>query len=231
MPDLEAEKALVAARSVEEVQSGMLVGLGSGSTMGYAIRALARRVAGGLEITATSSSTATEELATSLGITVTPFQTLSRLDLTIDGADEIDASFRAIKGGGGALLREKILATAAERVIIIVDSSKPVAQLGRFKLPVEVLSFADAFAMAALRRLGAPVSLRLKDGVPLVTDQGAHIYDIAFERIEDPLRLARDLDAIPGVIEHGLFLDEIDEVMVGRNNQVEVQKRPKGRVE
>lgn len=231
MPDLEAEKALAAARAVEEIQSGMLVGLGSGSTMGYAIRSLARRVADGLKITAASSSIATEELATSLGIGITPFQTLSRLDLTIDGADEIDPSLCAIKGGGGALLREKVLATAADRVIVIVDSSKPVAQLGRFKLPVEVLAFADAFAVAALQRLGAPVTLRLKDGCPFLTNQGAHIYDLAFGRIEDLDRLACDLEAIPGVIEHGLFLDEIDEVIIGRHNQVEINKRPNKRQE
>src|SRR6185312_2581534 len=136
------EKQLAAKRAVEFVQDGMLVGLGTGSTSAFAIIELGNRVRTGLRITAASSSKASEDLARSVGITVVDFATLSRLDLTIDGADEIDANFHAVKGGGGALLREKVIAAASDKMIAIVDSSKVVSKIGKCKVPVEVLPFA-----------------------------------------------------------------------------------------
>lgn len=225
--DLEREKALAAARAVQEVQDGMVVGLGTGSTTGYAIRGLGRRVKEeGLRITAIATSEASRRLAESVGIDIKAFDTIPQLDLAIDGADEVDSSLCAIKGGGGALLREKIAAAAANRTIIIVDSSKPVAKLGRFSLPVEVLPFAGAFARKQLLQFGVPVAIRLApDGAPFVTDQGNFICTIAFGVIEDPQSTAKKIDSIPGVLEHGLFLSEIDEVFIARGDQIEILRR------
>lgn len=227
MAELEAEKALAASRAIQEVSDGMIVGLGTGSTTGYAIRELGRRVqADGLSITAVATSDATRRLAESVGIAITPFDAISRLDLVIDGADEVDPYLRAIKGGGGALLREKVAAAAADRTIIIVDSSKPVARLGRFHLPVEVLPFAGAFARRRLKELGAPVTIRLAtDGTPILTDQGNLICTVALGGIDDPVSTALKIDAIPGVLEHGLFLDEIDLLIVARGDQTEILSR------
>lgn len=226
MPDLEAEKALAAARAVQEVEDGMLVGLGTGSTASYAVRFLAERMGKGLKFKGTATSRATETLAQSLGIGLLPLESISRVDLTIDGADEIDPHLRAIKGSGGALLREKLVASASDRVIVIVDSSKPVDQLGRFRLPVEALPFARAYVESALTALGAPVALRTRtDGTPFVTDQGGYIFDLGFGSVEDPAGIAAALDAIPGVVEHGLFLTEIDRVVIARGDMLEIIDR------
>jgi len=229
MPDLELEKAAAARRAVQEVRDGMLVGLGTGSTASHAIRQIGQRVKDeGLKITATVTSKTSETLAVSLGIPLVPLERISYVDLAIDGADEIDGRLRAIKGGGGALLREKIVATVAARAILVVDSSKPVDMLGRFKLPVEVFPFAAAFAERALGDFDAPIVLRrTADGQPFVTDQGTWIYDIAFGRIVDPETLARRLEALPGVVEHGLFLTQIDMAVIAVGNMVKVLTRTK----
>jgi ribose 5-phosphate isomerase A len=225
--DLDREKALAAARAVEEVRDGMLVGLGTGSTSVHAIRAVGRLVAGGLRVTATATSLATEHLARSLGIPLVPFESLSAVDLTIDGADEVDGRLRAIKGGGGALLREKIVAAASARMVVAVDSSKPVETLGRFKLPLEVLPFAAAWVGSSVAALGATVTRRLRaDGMAFLTDQGNCVLDAAFGAIDDPERLAARLDAIPGLLGHGLFLTEIDAVYIGRGDRVDTLTRP-----
>lgn len=227
MADLEQEKALAARRAVVEVKDGMLIGLGTGSTAAYAVREVARRIhEEGLKITATATSKATEALATSLGISMVSFDTLARVDLTIDGADEIDPQLRAIKGGGGALLREKVVAAASDREIIVVDSSKPVATLGHFRLPVEVLPFAAAYVEAVIATFGVPFARRLKpDGQVFLTDQGAFIYDIGFGAIPDPVTLAHTLETIPGIIGHGLFLDQIDMVVIARGADLEILNR------
>lgn len=227
MPDLEAEKAAAAEAAVNEIRDGMLVGLGTGSTAAYAVKALGRRVAQGLRVTCVATSVATETLAKSVGLTITPFDEVSRVDLTIDGADEIDPLLRAIKGGGGALLREKVVAAASDRVIAIVDSSKPVAELGRFKLPVEALPFASAWVLRALTEIGATPTRRVRaDGTPFRSDQGNFIVDAAFHAISDPAQLAARLAGVPGIVEHGLFLDEIDSVFIGRGDSVEIVHRP-----
>jgi len=225
-PDREVEKAAAAAAAIAAVRDGMLVGLGSGSTAAYAVTALGRRVADGLRVDCVATSRTTEALARSVGLAIRPFDDVARLDLTIDGADEIDPSLRAIKGGGGALLREKVVAAASDRVSIAIDASKWVAQLGRFRLPVEVLPFAGAWVARALTDLGGtPARRLLADGTPFHTDQGNVIFDTAFTVIEDPARLAAALASVPGIVEHGLFLDEIDTVFIGRSSGVEIVRR------
>lgn len=166
MADLEAEKALAARRAIDEVENGMLVGLGTGSTMAYAIRELGARVGKGLRIKAVATSSASEALARSLGIELLAGSEVARVDLAIDGADEVDPALNAIKGGGGALLREKIVAASADRMIVIVDSSKPVERLGRFKLPLEVLPFASAWVARSLKNLGLDAGPRMRGGAP-----------------------------------------------------------------
>jgi ribose 5-phosphate isomerase A len=187
---------------------------------------VARRVAQGLRVECVATSRATEALARSVGLTVRPFDDIARLDLTIDGADEVDPALRAIKGGGGALLREKVVAAASDRVSIIVDSSKPVARLGAFPVPIEVLPFAGAWVMRALTELGGTAMRRHgPDGSPFRTDQGNFFVDTAFGPIEDALGLAAHLAQVPGIVEHGLFLDEIDTVFIGRAGGVDVRRR------
>jgi ribose 5-phosphate isomerase A len=225
-PDRDAEKAAAAAAALAEVRDGMLVGLGSGSTAGHAVKALARRVTAGLRVDCVATSSATEALARALGLPVRPFDDVGRVDLTIDGADEIDPSLRAIKGGGGALTREKVVAAASDRVHIAVDSTKAVERLGRFPLPLEVLPFATAWVDRALRDLGGmPTRRRDGDGSPFRTDQGNYIVDVGFGLIDDPAALAAALSRLPGIVEHGLFLDEIDTVFIGRGGRVEVMRR------
>ena len=225
MTNFDAEKAIAAVKAVDEVRDGMIVGLGTGSTAAYAVKRLSERISHGLRITAVATSQATEALARRLAVPLVPFQQLSALDLMIDGADEIDDRFQAIKGGGGALLREKVIAAASTRVIIIVDSSKLVAQLGKFPLPVEVVPFASEFVRARLAELGARVTLRSTDGTPFLTDQGNYILDAALDKIPAPRAIAATVAAIPGVAEHGLFLGEIDTIIIARGDMVEVRHR------
>lgn len=226
MPTLDHEKALAAAAAVSEVKSGMLVGLGTGSTAAHAVREIGKRMAVGLTIRATATSLATEALARSLNIPLVPLNDLSSLDLCIDGADEIDPQLNAIKGGGGALLREKIVASAAKRMIVIADSSKFVQRLGKFKLPLEVLPFAAAWVERAVADLGARVSQRRKpDSSPALTDQGNLLFDADFGEISDPQPLARALDSIPGLVEHGLFLSEVDAAYIARGMNVDFVAR------
>ena len=225
--DRDAEKAAAADAAVAEIRDGMLIGLGSGSTAACAVRAAGRRVAQGLRVECVATSRATEALARSLGLTVRPFDDIARLDLTIDGADEIDPALRAIKGGGGALLREKVVAAASDRVSIIVDSSKVVPRLGAFPLPIEVLPFAGAWVRRALAELGGTATRRhAADGSPFRTDQGNLIFDTAFGPIEDAIGLAAHLAQVPGIVEHGLFLDEAERALLGTPlGEVEVIER------
>ncbi|MCA9095400.1 MAG: ribose-5-phosphate isomerase RpiA [Planctomycetaceae bacterium] len=220
------EKSLVGRRAVEEVRDGMLVGLGSGSTAAEFVRALGERIKQGLKIEGVPTSTATETLARSVGIPLRPFESISRVDLTVDGVDEIDSQLRAIKGGGGALLREKVVAAASDRMIAIADSSKLVTTLGRFPLPVEVLPFAAAYVERELRQFGVPLQQRTKpDGSPYLTDQGAYIFDISFGQIADPHHVATTISSLPGLLEQGLFLNEIDELLLATNTQIQHIKR------
>jgi len=215
MSDRDAEKKAAALAAAMKVTDGMRVGLGSGSTAAHAVRALGERVRAGLRIEAVPTSIATRDLATREGI---PLVALGDdpLDLTIDGADEIDARLRMIKGGGGALLREKVVAHASKRVVIVVDSAKVSATLGAFPLPLEVLPFAIPFVLRTLDELSRPGAIRhAADGAPALTDQGNQLIDCAPAPIVDPESLARTLADIPGVLAHGLFLREASVVLVG----------------
>lgn len=217
MPDQDAEKAAAAAYAVKLVEDGMRVGLGTGSTAVHAVRMLGERVRQGLEIVGVPTSERTRALARSEGIPLTDFTTGTSLDLTIDGADEADSELRLIKGGGGALLREKVVASISRRVVIIADSAKLVDRLGKFPLPVEVVRFAGPVVEARLLALGAKPKLRTApDGTPFVTDEGHHILDATFGEIADPERLSRLLLGTPGVVEHGLFLGMAHDLVIGR---------------
>ena len=219
-----AEVALLmraaACAAVAEVEDGMLIGLGTGTTASFAIAALGERIAAGLKITAVATSLAADRAAAQAGVPVRPFDTLARLDLAIDGADEIDAQLRAIKGKGGAMLREKVVAAAAARMIVVADARKQVTSLGRAALPVEVLPFAAGFVSDRIERLGATAIPRMAGDASYRTDQGNMVLDCRFGAIDDPPALAAALSAIPGLLGHGLFIDEIDTAYVGRSDGV-----------
>jgi len=217
----EKEKELAARASLKFVHDGAVVGLGTGSTAAFVVRLLGERVQAGLKIRAICTSTQTENLAASLGIPLTTLEEVQQIDVTIDGADEFDPKLRLIKGGGGALLREKIVASATRQEIIIVDSSKQVSVLGKCPLPVEVIRFAEAIVSKKISALGATVQLR-KDGTgqPFITDEGHHILDCHFGQIPDPTALAHTLSEMPGVVEHGLFIDLADVVLLAKGSEV-----------
>ena len=203
-------KLAVARRAVEFVEDGMAVGLGTGTTATMFIRELGRKVqAGGLKIRCVASSDASEALGRSLGMEVTTLTELPHLDLYIDGADEVAPGLALIKGGGGALLREKIVASAADKFIVVVDSSKCVEHLGRFPLPVEVIKMALRLVEPRLHALGlCPVQRQAKaGGGPYLTDEGNYILDCACGSILEPERVAQEIRSIIGVVEHGLFLN------------------------
>jgi ribose 5-phosphate isomerase A len=230
-PDQPAcEKRLAAAKSLEYVRDGMCLGLGSGSTAAIMLELLGQRVREGLRIRGVPTSEASRKLAAQSGIPLVGFDAVSELDLTIDGADEVDGQGNLIKGGGGALLREKIVASLSRRVVIIADSSKRVPQLGQFPLPVEVVCFAWQPLRDRLERLGAHPRRRMNQaGEPYVTDEGNYILDCNFDRIADPPALAAQLNAMPGVMEHGLFVGLADLVVFGQAGGVHVWQREGGR--
>ncbi len=211
----DAEKRAAAAAAVLEVRDGMRVGLGTGSTMAFVIAALGERVQRGLRLEAVATSLATADCAARAGLRLIDFAGLDRVDLCIDGADEIDPDFRAIKGRGGAMLREKIVAAAATRMIVVVDDGKLVDRLGRGPVPIEVLPFALKAVSSAIEQLAATVVERQSPTGPYLTDQGNAVLDCWFAILDPPERLAATLSAIPGVLGHGLFLTEIDAVYVG----------------
>lgn len=184
----------------------MLVGLGTGSTAAHVVRLLAERVERGLGIDAVATSRATERLAAECGIAIRDFADVARLDLAIDGADEIDKDCRAIKGAGGAMLREKAIAEAAARMIVVADGSKRVTAIGHAPVPVEILPFARALVLDRLTPLGAVVALRHD----YLTDNGNLVADCTFAAMSDPAALARAIETIPGALGHGLFLTEVD---------------------
>lgn len=221
-------KRQAAEAAVNLVQPGMVVGLGFGSTAGYALRRLAERhKAGELEgLLGVPTARLVEKRASELGIPLTSLEQHPQLDLTIDGADEVDPDLNLIKGGGGALLREKIVAEASRRVVIVVDDSKLSPRLGtRFGLPVEVLPFGWSVAARYLESLGARPQLRASDGQPFVTDQGNWILDAAFGPIHDLQGLAAQLDRQTAVIGHGLFLGLATQVIVAGEDGIR-QLRP-----
>jgi ribose 5-phosphate isomerase A len=220
-PDREAEKALAAEAAVAEVESGMLVGLGTGTTAAFAIAALARRAGQGLRIQTAATSLTTARAAEAAGLIVLDFADLAAVDLGIDGVDEIDPALRAIKGGGGAMLREKIVARAATRMIAIADASKRVGRLTR-AIPVEILPFARTSVLAELKGLGGEAVLR----EARVSDQGNLLADCRFADMGDLPALAAALAAIPGLLGHGIFLDEIDTLILGGDGIIGRCDRP-----
>lgn len=219
------DKRLAALAAVAEVQPGMLIGLGTGSTAAHAIAAIGALVARGLEIDAVATSMASAKLAEKHGISLLDFEDVAAVDLAIDGADEIDAQCRAIKGAGGAMLREKIVASAASRMIVIADGSKRVGRLGAALVPVEVLPFARSFVARQLQLIGAAPELRKAGSDPYLTDQDNIVFDCVFADLDDPERLAASLSAIPGVLGHGLFVSEIDAAYIAHDGSVDRLER------
>jgi ribose 5-phosphate isomerase A len=227
---LDRLKQQAAQRAVEAVESGMVLGLGSGSTAVYAVRRIAERIQRGelRNIVAVPTSTVTEHEARRTGIPLTTLEIHPVVDLTIDGADEIDPHLNAIKGGGGALLREKIVAQASLRMIVIVDETKPSPVLGtRWWLPVEVVTFGWGAQRLFLEDLGARVTLRTADSEqPFRTDHGNFILDCNFGQVADPHALARQLEGRAGIVEHGLFLDLITDMILATEAGIEHRQRP-----
>lgn len=211
-------KQLAAEKAVEYVEDGMKVGLGTGSTAYWAIRKLGERVSEGLTITAVATSRASEEQARELGIPLVAFGDIDSLDLTIDGADELDSSLQLIKGGGGALLREKIVASNSTRMIVIADEGKVVDMLGKFPLPVEIVPFAWEWTVAELAKLGCQPELRRSGEELYKTDNGNYIADCRFEAIEAAPKLAETIQSIPGVVDHGLFIGIAAMAIVGKHD-------------
>ncbi len=203
----EEEKEAAGRAAAKLVQDGYVVGLGTGSTSYFAVIALGERVKAGLKIVGIPTSVQTEELARALGIPLTTLDQHPEIDITIDGADEIDPKLNLIKGGGGALLREKVVATASKKMVVVADSGKVVPVLGKFPLPVEVIAFARTVIEKKIAALGGSPKLRMRrDGSPYLTDNGNQILDCSFGKIEDPAALARALSDMPGVVAHGLFI-------------------------
>jgi len=224
--DVDAARRRAAEAALDEVRPGMKVGLGSGRTAEHFVRALGTAVRAGLKIVAVPTSARTAELAVTEAIPLTTLDAEPVLDLVVDGADEIDPQLRLIKGGGGALLREKIVACAARRLIVIADAAKLVDHLGAFPLPIEVVPFGLTATRrhieATAEKLGfaGKFALRGGSGTPFVTDNGNHIIDASFGLITDPDRLAAMLDAITGVVEHGLFIHLAAGAIIGDGDVV-----------
>jgi ribose 5-phosphate isomerase A len=220
------EKQAAARAGLKFVQEGDIVGLGSGSTAAYFVRFLAERVSAGLKIRGIPTSVQTQQLAASLGIPLTTLDETQQIDVAVDGADEVDPNLQLIKGGGGAFLREKIIASAARRFVIIADSSKQVAVLGKFAVPVEVVPFAQKLVAREVEGLGASAHLRGQaSGQPYVTDEGHHILDCSFGPIPDPGKLASQLESIPGVMEHGLCVNMAEIALIAKGEKVTELRR------
>lgn len=219
------EKQLAGEKAAEFVKDGMTVGLGTGSTVYYTIRRIGEMVREGLNIKAVSTSSSTTLLAESLNIPLVAIDEVGWLDLTIDGADEVDPSFQGIKGGGGALFFEKIVAAASDRSIWVVDSRKLVERLGKFPLPVEVVPYGNTHVFQRLSGRGMNPKWRMSGESRFVTDSGNYIIDLHLGAIEDPVALNDWLNGITGVVEHGLFLGMADTVIVAHQDIVEVMER------
>ncbi len=207
------EKKEVGEKALEYVKDGMVVGLGTGTTVFYTITKLGQLVKQGLSIKGVPTSEQTKQLAIKLGIPLVSFNEIEQIDVTIDGADEVDLELNLIKGGGGALLREKIIANAANNFIVVADSDKNVDTLGTFPLPIEVVPFGYEMTVKHIRELGGSPKLRQMDGTPYLTDNGNYIIDSSFQEITNPGELEKNLNHIPGVVDNGLFVGMADIVI------------------
>ena len=226
--DRDQLKRAAAQGALDYVKDGMVLGLGTGSTAGFVVQALGARMATGLKIVGIPTSERTATLARSLGIPLATFAEYQRIDLTIDGADEVErGSLNLIKGLGGALLREKIVAAASRRLVIVVDQEKLVDRLGdHTPVPVEVVQFGWQATAAALTKLGAdPVLRHATEDHPLITDGGNYILDCRFARITDPRKLEKQVNMTVGVVESGLFIDRTSAVIVASEGGVEILDR------
>lgn len=211
-------KKSAAEKAVTYIKHGMNIGLGTGSTAYWAIQSIGELVKQGMELKAVATSIPSENLAKELGISIVSFNDIEKLDITIDGADEVDENLRLIKGGGGALLREKIVASATELYIIIADESKLVKTLGLFPLPVEVVLFGWEMTVRQLKKLGCSTQTRMGGGTPFISDNGNYIIDCSFGTIAEPEILQQEINAIPGVVDNGLFLHMADKVILGKSD-------------
>ncbi|MBJ6370166.1 ribose-5-phosphate isomerase RpiA [Sedimentitalea arenosa] len=226
MSPIDKAKFVAAKRASDLVETGMRIGLGTGSTAAWLVRCLGERVRDqGLRIRAVATSTRTAALAREVGIDVIALDEAGWLDLTIDGADEFDGDLNLIKGGGGALLQEKIVATASDRMVVIADAGKEVEKLGAFPLPVEVIPFGWKATQKMIEEmlvsmdvLGRKTSLRMDQDAPFVTDEGNRILDLHLNRIGNARQLALALNQVPGVVENGLFIDICDAVVIGHGD-------------
>ena len=237
---IDKAKFVAARKAAEYVEDGMRVGLGTGSTAAWLVRCLGEMVRDeGLRIQGVPTSTRTAQLAQDVGIKVVSLDEARWLDVTIDGADEFDKDLNLVKGGGGALLQEKIVATASDQMVVIADIGKEVETLGAFPLPVEVIPFGWQTTQALIEEtlvsmdvLGRTSTLRMNDESPFVTDEGNHILDLHLNRIGDARQLAMVLNQMPGVVENGLFIDICDAVVVGfGDGRVEVRDINAGTIE
>lgn len=216
-------KQQVGIKAAEFVKDGMIVGLGTGSTAYYFVEEIGRRIREeSLQITGVTTSSGTTVQAQGLGIPLKSIDEVDYVDLTVDGADEVDANFNGIKGGGGALLMEKVVASNSKNCIWIVDESKVVNQLGAFKLPVEVVQYGSQNLFRKFEAKGYNPSFRMKGGQRFVTDQVNYIIDLDLKQIEDAEKLAEELDRTVGVVEHGLFINLISKVIIGRSQGPEI---------
>jgi ribose 5-phosphate isomerase A len=229
IPDPAALKRAAAERALDFIKPGMKVGLGTGSTAEAFLDALAPRVKAGLKITGTPTSQRTAEKARGLGIPIADLDTLGTLDVVVDGADEADRDLNLIKGGGAAHLREKIVAASSKSMVVIADESKLVARLGAFPLPIEVVTFSHVNIAARVKAMAemlgyANLALvqRMKDGKPVITDNGNYVYDGKFQSITDAPKLAAALSAVPGVVEHGLFINMATALVIAGASGVQV---------
>ncbi|EAS51254.1 ribose-5-phosphate isomerase A [Aurantimonas manganoxydans SI85-9A1] len=227
MTDSATLKTMAGEAALAHVEDGMRLGIGTGSTAEAFVRVLAERVRDGMKIVGVTTSNRTETLCAELGVPTETLETVPELDLTIDGADEVDGSLRLIKGGGGALLREKIVAAASERFLVIADASKKVETLGAFPLPIEINGFGMIATYLAIRKAAAGLGLegdmilRRSGDEPFITDNGHLILDASFGRIGDPEALSQALFAVPGVVEHGLFLGMANTVILAGDDGLE----------
>jgi len=210
-------KKLAGEKAVEYIEDGMIVGLGTGSTVKYTLEKLGEKVKDGLKIKGIPTSVHTKRIAKEKNIPLTTLDENPEIDITIDGADEVDSNLNLIKGGGGALTREKIISFNSKKLIIVIDDSKIVKALGiDFPLPVEVIKFSWAATKKVIEKIGCNVEIRkIMESEPFISDNGNYILDCDFERIDDPEQLEIDLNCIPGVVENGLFVNLTDKVIVG----------------